>query len=463
MDKIGVVILAAGQGTRLKVDIAKPMAPLRGKKLIDYPLQTAIDFLRDEGPGRIGVVLGHKREEVQAYLEQSYKDQNLTYANQTQQNGTADAIKAYLRDCSWSNQCEYTLVLCADTPLLTQDIFKTLMKRIQDENLEAVAASFITPEPKGYGRILRHESGFKIVEEKDASPEQRKIQEVNSGLYLLKTQYLLNKIGSIGSNNASGEFYLTDIFSDSSRVEAICFEDEMSFLGVNNLAQLATSAEVLNQRKCMQIMLSGVFLLNPNQTYIEEDVQIGSGSSIAPGCSLIGKTQIAKNVVLETGVVIKDSRLDEGAQILAYSYIEQTQIGSKSSVGPFARLRAGTVLHQKVKIGNFVETKKATLHDEAKVSHLSYVGDAEIGKRSNLGCGFITCNYDGLNKHFTTIGEDCFIGSDTQVIAPVTIGDRSFVAAGSTVTQSVQAESFVISRGKQMTKPGLAKKFLKIP
>jgi bifunctional UDP-N-acetylglucosamine pyrophosphorylase / glucosamine-1-phosphate N-acetyltransferase len=463
VDKIGVVILAAGQGTRLKVEMAKPMVPLRGRRLVDYPLKAALDFLEATGPGRIGIVLGHKKEELRSYLDDNYAHVNLTFAIQAQQNGTADAIKAYLKDCSWAKDCEYTLVLCADTPLLTKDIFASLMSRMEGEKLQAIAASFETRKPTGYGRIVRGSPGFKIVEEKDATPQERNIQEVNSGLYLLKTEYLLSKIEGINSVNASGEFYLTDIFDEASRVEALCFDDELSFLGVNNLAQLATSGEVLNERKCLDLMLNGVFVTAPKQSYIEDDVKIGSGTIIAAGCSLSGKTTIAKNVVIENGAVIKDSEIDEGSQILAHSYLEQAKVGAMSSVGPFARLRPGTILHKKVKIGNFVETKKATLMDEAKVSHLSYVGDAEIGKRTNLGCGFITCNYDGANKHFTKIGDDCFVGSDSQIIAPVTIGDRSFIAAASTVTQSVQDESFVISRGKQTTKPGLAKKFLKLP
>lgn len=460
MDKIAVVILAAGQGTRLKIEAPKPLVPLRGKKLLDYPLGLAMTFIQDRG-GRIGLVLGHKKEEVKGHLNQHYQQANLSYAIQEQQLGTAHAIECFFKDCQWAKESEYTLVLCADTPLLTLDILNTLYERCQEAGLDGVAASFVTKNPKGYGRIERAPKGFRIIEEKDANDEIKRIQEVNSGLYLIKTSYLLHRLKGIEAKNAAKEFYLTDVFTPNAAVEALCFDQEQSFLGVNTLVQLTQAAQELNRRKCEALMLSGVFMENPESCVVHDDVCVGAESSIATQVQLLGQTKIGSGVSIEPGCIVKNSSLGDDIDLLAYSYLEEAKVAPGASVGPFARLRPGTQLDQKVKVGNFVEIKKAHLKAEAKVSHLSYVGDAEIGERTNLGCGFITCNYDGANKHFTKIGADCFIGSDSQTVAPVEIGQGSFVACSTTVTRSAPDESFIISRGRQETKPGLAKKFLK--
>ncbi len=461
MDKFGIVILAAGQGTRLKLELAKPLVPLRGKRLIDYALQASYQFMKKNGQGRIGVVVGHQREKVIAALGEKYIDLPLTYAVQEKQLGTADAVRAYFKDCTFADKCEWTLVMCADTPMISADVLDAFWQKISTGPFKGAAATFQTAKPKGYGRIVRASRGFKIVEEKDATIEERKIQEVNSGLYFIKTDFLITQLAKVGSENKSGEFYLTDVFAQNESVEAVLFEDEKLFLGVNNLVQLSEAGRYLNNAKCEQLMLSGVMMVAPEQIYIEDDVEVGAESILYGPSYFFGSTKIGKGCSVEAYTTIKNSKLADRVEILAGSHLEEAVVGERSTVGPMARLRPGTVLEKKVKIGNFVELKKAHLKDEAKVSHLSYVGDAEIGERSNLGCGFITCNYDGVNKHFTRIGQDCFVGSDTQIIAPVTIGDQCFIAAGSTITHSVESGAFAVARTRQETKPGLAKRFLK--
>jgi bifunctional UDP-N-acetylglucosamine pyrophosphorylase / glucosamine-1-phosphate N-acetyltransferase len=461
VDKLGIVILAAGQGTRLKLDVPKPLCPLRGRKLIDYVVDVSVVLGKRFAKSRIGAVVGHQRELVEEHLRTVHKSQSIDFAHQKMQLGTADAVRAYVDQCSWSKETDWTLIVCADTPCLDAELLFEAIDHTRSKRLQGCALSFKADTPKGYGRIVRGEKGFRIVEEKDASSEEKLITEVNSGVYFVQTSYLLEKLKSVDSKNKSGEFYLTDIFSIGSDVEALLLGDEKIFLGVNDLVQLAEANGILNRRKCMALMRSGVIIPTPETVHIDDEVEVGPESVIGSGSHLYGTTKLGRRVEIEPHCMIKSSQLDDGATLLAYSYLEQAHVGSRATVGPFARLRPGADLREKVKVGNFVEIKKAVLHAEAKVSHLSYVGDAEIGERSNIGCGFITCNYDGANKHFTKVGKDVFIGSDSQAVAPVEIGDGSFVACSSTITHSVEPGSFVISRGKQVTKPGMAKRFLK--
>lgn len=463
MNSLGIVILAAGQGTRLRLDCPKPLVPLRGRCLIDYVIDAAAGCRSSFKQSRFGVVTGHRKEEVERALSELFKSKKLDYdfAFQKEQKGTADAVRSYFRDCHWATQTDWTLVLCADTPLLTSQVLEQLRDYTLKYNLNGAAASFTTDVPYGYGRIVREKKGFRIVEQKDASKQEEAINEVNSGVYFLKTSYLVDKLSSVTADNKAKEFYLTDVFQVGESVEPVLLGCESTFLGVNDLIQLSESERVLNQRKCHELMLSGVRISNPNNVVIEDSVQVEAGSLIMDQSHLLGQTKVGAHVTIEPGCVIKSSKISDNVTLHAYSHIVDSVIGQGASIGPFARLRPGTDLGERVKIGNFVETKKSRLLNDAKVSHLSYIGDAEVGERSNIGCGFITCNYDGVKKHFTKIGADCFVGSDSQAVAPVEIGDRSFIACSSTVTQSVPADSFVISRGKQVVKPGLAKRFIR--
>ncbi|HXH73393.1 MAG TPA: bifunctional UDP-N-acetylglucosamine diphosphorylase/glucosamine-1-phosphate N-acetyltransferase GlmU [Bacteriovoracaceae bacterium] len=463
MDKsIGIIILAAGKGTRMKIETPKALVPALGKPLLDYVVNASVAFANESGlKAEIGVVIGHRKEMLEKWWENHIHKGSLKLAWQREQNGTADALKSCFNDQPHFWNHEYTLVACADTPMITPAQFVTLFEQLKSQSeFVGVAATFETKEPKGYGRIIKAPSGFHIVEEKDATPLEREITEVNSGFYILKTSHVKAVLGSIKNNNKSGEFYLTDLFKDEFKVKAVKFSSEVPFLGINTLEQLAHVNELLLEKKLKQLYADGVMILSPKTVYFDEQVKIGVGSVIYPGVTLLGDTQIGNQVTVESGSFIKNSRIANNVSILANSHLEEAIVETEAVIGPMARLRPGTEVGEHSKIGNFVEVKKSKLAAGVKISHLSYVGDAEIGENSNIGCGFITCNYDGVNKHKTKIGKNTFIGSDCQMVAPVTIGNDAFVAAGSTITKDIPDGAFGIARSVQSTKPGMAKRFL---
>ncbi len=462
-NSVGIVILAAGKGTRMKTDQPKALAPCAGKPLLDYVVQAALNFAKNSSlKAEIGVVVGHRKELLEQWHTHHSEKSAIKTAWQREQNGTADALKACFKDLPHFWNYDYTLVACADTPLISEKEFQILFNELQSQpDLVGVAATFETAKPTGYGRIQKGKQGFRIIEEKDASEEEKKITEVNSAFYFLKTTHVKAILNQIDNKNKSGEFYLTDLFQQDFAVKAIKFPSEKPFLGINTLEQLANVDKIIRAEKVRQLMLEGVRFLDPSLVYIESDVLIGLGSIIYPGCTFLGKTKIGNNVTIESNCFIKNSQVEDGADILASSYLEEAVVHSEATIGPMARLRPGTVIGAEAKIGNFVEVKKSKLARGVKVSHLSYIGDAEIGENSNIGCGFITCNYDGANKHQTKIGSNSFIGSDCQAVAPIEIGNDAFVAAGTTITKSVPDGAFAIARSQQVTKEGAAKKFIK--
>lgn len=462
-NSIGIVILAAGKGTRMKTDTPKALAMCAGKPLLDYVVDAAIKFAKNSSlKAEIGVVVGHRKDLLENWWNTHSMKSSMKIAWQKEQNGTADALKACFNDLPQFWTYDYTLVACADTPLITESEFNKLFQMMKENpDLVGVAATFETEVPTGYGRIIEGGKGFKIVEEKDADENQRKIKEVNSAFYVLKTSHVKSVLGQISNKNKSGEFYLTDLFQHEYSVKSVKFQSETPFLGINTLAQLAQVDQLTRDKIVQKLMIDGVRFLNPTQVYIESDVEIGVGSVIYPGCTIMGKTKIGTGVLVESNCFIKNSSISENAEILAGSYLEGAVVLDNATIGPMARLRPGTEIGPDAKIGNFVEVKKSKLGRGAKVSHLSYIGDAEIGENSNIGCGFITCNYDGANKHKTKIGSNTFIGSDCQVIAPIEIGNDAFIAAGSTITKSIPDGAFGIGRSPQVIKEGAAKKFLK--
>ncbi len=462
-NSIGIVILAAGKGTRMKIDTPKALVQALGKPLLDFVVDASLEFAHSSSlTAEIGVVVGHKKVMLEAWWNDHEKKSSLKLAWQKEQNGTADALKACFNDLPHFWNHTYTLVACADTPLISAAEFKQLFTELTSHpDYLGVAATFETSRPTGYGRIVQGESGFHIVEEKDATDSERKITEVNSGFYILKTAHVKAVLGSISNQNKSGEFYLTDLFQDKFKVKSVKFPSETPFLGINTLEQLSGVHDLLQAKKMKSLFAEGVQFLNASTTYVEQDVKIGVGTLVYPGVSLIGKTHIGQNVIIESGCFIKNSDIKDGAEILANSHLEESVVHMGASIGPMARLRPGADIGAEAKVGNFVEIKKSKLGAGAKVSHLSYVGDADIGENSNIGCGFITCNFDGANKHKTKIGKNTFIGSDCQMIAPVEIGDDAFVAAGSTITKNVPNGGFGIARSQQVVKEGAAKRFLK--
>jgi bifunctional UDP-N-acetylglucosamine pyrophosphorylase / glucosamine-1-phosphate N-acetyltransferase len=460
-DCISLVILAAGEGKRLKLKCPKPLAPIAGRKLIDFPLETALEFLSENNlSGEVTLVLGHGVEKIKNYVDG--KNKRIKSVVQKNQLGTADAVTSYLDSVSPSeDKSDYTFVMCSDTPMIGEKDLSNIYTEIKSQNLDGVAATFIAENPFGYGRILLSDKGFHIVEEKDADEETKKVQEVNSGLYIFKTSFLREEIKKISNKNKSSEFYLTDIFQDDKNVKSKCFEDEMIFYGVNDLEQLQRSERLIRWAHMRKLRDEGVRLIDLSHTYIDLDVSVQGGTCIYPNVFLEGKTHIGADCVIEAGSIIRNSTLHDNVVIKAYSHLEDSVVRSDASIGPYGRLRPGADIGEESKIGNFVEIKKSQLEKGVKVSHLSYVGDAEIGEDTNIGCGFITCNYDGKNKHKTTIGKNCFIGSDSQTVAPIEIGNDCFVASGSTINQPMEDGSFAISRPKQVTKSNLAKKFIK--
>lgn len=462
METVGIAVLAAGKGTRLKIDLPKALCPALGRNLVDHVVLAAQTFAKNAGlKCSITTVVGHKKEEVESHLKRTFPN-GMTFAWQREQRGTGDALRSYFSECPENTKAAYTFIVCADTPLVTASTFQRLWSELKsNSSLQALAGTFQTPTPKGYGRIIRGDKGFRIVEEKDATDQERKLNEVNSGFYLVRTDFLLKQLARIDNKNQSGEFYLTDVFSQDSEVAAVTYPDETEFLGVNTLEQLEQVTQILRRRKLSALMLDGVMCFDAASTWVDSDVVIGNGTILHPGVKIFGKTIIAKNVLIESGAIINDCQIEEGAEILAYCHLERAIVRSRAHVGPFARLRPETDIGAESKIGNFVELKKSRLHAGVKVSHLSYIGDADIGEESNIGCGFITCNYDGKEKHKTKIGSHVFIGSDVQVIAPISIGSKSFVAAGSTITKDLPEGAFGIARSNQTTKEGMAHRFLK--
>ncbi len=460
----GVAILAAGQGTRLKLNLPKVLSPCVGEVLINFPLNAADQFLAlEKMSGLIGVVVGHQRELVSDHLEKyrSKIKSSLKIAVQEVQNGTGGALREYFEQIPHAKDTVYTMVLCGDTPIIgSKDLQELFASLSADPKLNAVAASFIAKNPKGYGRIVRGGSGFRIVEEKDATDDIRKICEVNSGLYIAKTEFVLANLYQIDDKNKSNELYLTDLFKENHHVRPVCFPSEEVFVGVNTLKQLQVVSKTLYQMKCDDLLESGVRLFDSSSTYVDWTVEIGRGSYLYPNVIIEGNSSIGENCCIMANCHLIDTKISNDVTVKSFFSMEGASIQNSAVVGPFARLRPLANIGEGSKVGNFVEIKKSNLGKGVKVSHLSYVGDAEIGENTNIGCGFVSVNYDGVNKHKTSIGKNSFIGSGCNLIAPIKVGDSSFVAAGSTVNKDIPEGSFAIARGRQTNKDGLAKKFL---
>ncbi|SKA00130.1 UDP-N-acetylglucosamine pyrophosphorylase /glucosamine-1-phosphate N-acetyltransferase [Trichlorobacter thiogenes] len=451
MSVSAALILAAGKGTRMKSGLVKVLHELAGRPMLGWPLAAA----REAGAAQIVVVAGHQADLVQKRFA---TDTGIRIALQEEQLGTGHAVS-----CSLSQLGGLTgsvLILCGDTPLLTG---ATLQHLASEHAASGAAVTVLTARldrPFGYGRIVRDSEGRvrRIVEQKDASPEEQAIDEVNSGIYCMDLAFLRDHIGRLGSENAQNEYYLTDLVgiavAEHAGCAAVVADDPDEIMGVNDRVQLAHAASVLRQRINLQLMLSGVTLVDPAQTYIDAGVQVGSDTIIWPGCVLRGSTTIGSGCELESNVQVTDCSIADRVHLKAGSVLAESQVFEDVAIGPMAHLRPGTVLQAQVKIGNFVETKKVVMGVGSKASHLTYLGDAEVGRDVNIGCGTITCNYDGKRKHKTVIGDGVFVGSDVQLVAPVTVGANALIAAGTTVTQDVPPDSLAIARTPQVNKDG---------
>lgn len=449
--------MAAGLGTRMRSETAKVMHPILGRPMLTYPLAA----LRQLKPSKISVVIGHQGDLVEAAFN---GQPDLVFGRQIAMEGTADAFKTGLTALRNLDLDGAILVLNGDMPLVRKETLQTLFAahgRGTSKNSLTVG-TFITDVPGSYGRILRNKQDriTGIVENKDASAEQRLIREVNGGIYLIEPE-VLSLIDKIRPKNAAGEYYLTDIVALAAKAGfkvGGCMVGQEDLMGVNSRRELAEAADVLRLRIISGLMDSGVSVMHPESTFIHPDVKIGRDTIIYPNVIIEGSCRIGDGCTLYPGVRLVNAAIGKGVVIKDSSLIEESRVGDGCFVGPFAHLRPGSLLKKDVKVGNFVELKKTVLESGSKAMHLSYLGDASIGKNVNIGAGTITCNYDGINKNKTTIGEGAFIGSDTQLIAPVRIGKGAYVGAGSTVTSDVPSEALAVSRSKQRNIKGWAKK-----
>jgi bifunctional UDP-N-acetylglucosamine pyrophosphorylase / glucosamine-1-phosphate N-acetyltransferase len=450
--KLMAIVLAAGQGKRMKSKLYKVLHPVVGKPMVGH----VVDTLKHIQATRTIVVVGYGAEAVQAYL-----GDQVEYALQAQQHGTGHAV---LQAKEALGQEEgMTIVICGDTPLISEETLKNMIAMHQESSASATILTAKLDNPFGYGRIIRGEDNrvTRIVEQKDCTPEEAAVQEMNTGTYIFNNRKLFDALASVTNNNVQNEYYLTDVIGilagQKEVVQGYCMVDVTESIGVNDRVGLAEAEVLFKARINRQHMLNGVTIIDPANTYIETDVTIGSDTILLPGTILRGRTVIGENCTIGPQTEIIDSTIMDEVTI-KQSVVQDAYVDSDASVGPFAYLRPGAKIGKHVKIGDFVEIKNATLGEGTKVSHLSYVGDAVVGSNVNIGCGAITVNYDGFNKNLTEIDDDAFVGSNVNLIAPVRIGKGAYVVAGSTITHTVEDGDLAIARERQSNKPGYADK-----
>lgn len=440
---LAVITLAAGKGSRMKSDLPKVLHKLAGKPMLAHVLSSSAQL----NNAKQHVVIGHGAELVQ----QQITDFDISWAFQIEQNGTGHAVAQAMPNVDPEAT---VIVLYGDVPLIRSSTLQQLLDQTQaQKGLTLLTVKL--DNPMGYGRIVRNAAGEiqAIVEQKDASPEQLEINEVNTGILAVSAKYLNEWLPKLSSNNAQGEYYLTDIIamavSQGVAVSAIHPQDEYEVQGVNDRLQLAELERVYQRQLADDLLRAGVSLADPSRIDIRGSLKAGNDVVIDVGCVFEGEVTLADGVHVGPYCVIKNSHIGVGTELQAYSHLDQANTAENCQVGPYARLRPGADLHNKAKVGNFCEVKKAVVGEGAKVNHLTYIGDAIIGKNANIGAGTITCNYDGVNKFITEIGENSFIGSNSALVAPVKIGAGATVGAGSTITKDVEAEELAVARGKQ--------------
>ena len=453
---LDVVVLAAGQGTRMKSSLPKVLHPVAGRPMVAWAVKAAQDL----GARNVVVVTGHGAEQVEAALQAP----GVRFARQHEQLGTGHAFLCAAEALSGEGGGADLLVLYGDTPLLRPE---TLRDLLADHRAGGSAFTILTgelPDATGYGRIIRGPGGDveRIVEEKAATPEEKAVREFNSGVYVMNRR-APELARQITNGNAAGEYYLTDLLelyrAEGAPVRAFKLSDPDEVMGANDRTGLAEAEAILRRRINTAHMRAGVTLQAPDTVRIEDTVTLGRDVTVEPGVILRGHTQVADGVTLGAYSVITDSVLEAGVAIKPHSVLEGARVGAGSDVGPFARLRPGTVLGEGVHIGNFVETKNANLSAGVKAGHLAYLGDVEIGAETNVGAGTIVANFDGVNKHFTRVGAGVFIGSNSTLIAPRVVGDAAFIAAGSAVHEDVPEGAMAVARGKQRVLEGWSRRY----
>ena len=450
MTPLHLVVLAAGKGTRMKSAVPKVLHTAAGLPLIEHVLRTAAA----SSPASVVLIVGHQADAVEAALKSR---PGLRFALQEPQLGTGHALLQ--AEAALAGSGGTVVLLSGDVPLLRAGTLQTLVRRHEEAGAAATVLTAVVDDPTGYGRIERRDGHITaIVEHKDATPEQRAVREINSGIYAFDMAPLFGALREIGSANAQGEYYLPDLVKiyrgRGLTVETVTVEDAREIMGVNSRKELAQVADVLKAARNDALMAEGVTIVDPATAYIGADVTIGPDTIIHPNVQLEGRTRIGSGCEIQSGVRIVGSTLGDGVFVNNSCLIVDSTIGRGARLGPFAHIRPESSVGEDAHIGNFVELKKTTLGRGSKANHLAYLGDATIGERVNVGAGTITCNYDGTAKHRTTIEDGAFIGSDSQLIAPVRVGRGAYVAAGSSITDDVPAGSLAIARGKQVNKEG---------
>lgn len=450
MKNIKTIILAAGEGSRMKSKKAKVLHEILNKSMLDY----VIDGSKNCGSNEIAIVVGHKGDEV----KETINNNEIHYALQKEQNGTGHAV---MMAKDFIDDDKDILILYGDTPLIEGEKLKIAIEKHKENNAGATVITAITENPTGYGRIVRDNDKkfMKIVEEKDAVADVKNIQEINTGIYIFNGKILKEALNNLQNNNAQNEYYLTDclewIKNKNSLVQPIVADSIESYLGVNSRDQLAIATKIMQKRINKKHMDNGVTLIDPDTIYIDNDVEIGQDTIILAGCHIEGSTKIGEDCKIGAYSRLKDMKIGNNTEI-QHSTALNSSIGNDTVVGPYAYIRPDCNIGNSVKIGDFVEVKNSNIGDKTKVPHLSYVGDTDAGSGINFGCGSIMVNYDGKNKHRTIIKDGVFVGCNVNLVAPVTVEQNSFIAAGSTITKNVNENVLVFSRTKEQTeKPNL--------
>jgi bifunctional UDP-N-acetylglucosamine pyrophosphorylase/glucosamine-1-phosphate N-acetyltransferase len=455
---LGAVVMAAGLGKRMKSKLAKVLHPVAGRPMVLY----AVDLAQQLAGEHVAVVVGYQGKDVRAAIETGGPRPPVMIVEQTQQLGTGHAVQQ-ARDMfrRLGKALSAYLILNGDTPLLQAATLQALLRLHQDERAAVTLLTATVDDPAGYGRVVRARDGRaqKIVEDRDAAGAEKQIREINVGTYVMDGPFLFEALDKLQPRNAQGEYYVTDMVAlavaRGLRVAAMAVS-EAEGMGINTRGQLAAAEQEIRKRICAHWMQEGVTLRNPATTVVDADVVIGRDTVIYPGVALEGRTTIGEDCVIRSQTRISDSMLGHRVVVQDHCVIRDARLEDDTAIGPFAHLRPGAVLRRAAKVGNFVELKKAELGEGSKANHLSYLGDAKIGKGVNIGAGTITCNYDGTQKHETVIGDDVFVGSDTQFVAPVMIGKGAVIAAGATITADVPPDTLAIARAAQVNRPGWA-------
>lgn len=443
---IAVVILAAGQGTRMRSTHPKVLHSIGGKPMLEHVITATCSAIPDLPVSAMHVVIGHGADQVKS----AFQSDIAHWVMQSKQLGTGHAVKEAAPACKGA---DIVLVLYGDVPLIRPETLNALISASQGKKLALLTVQ--TEEPYGYGRIIRNaDNEIKaIVEEKDATPTQKAIKEINTGIMAIPGNYLEKWLHALKNDNTQGEFYLTDVVELAAAEGVPVTHTHPSgvteVLGVNNRRQQAQLEREYQRFQCEQLMDAGVTLLDPSRTDIRGQLEAGQDVIIDTNCIFEGTVSLGNNVTIGSGCIIRNTSICDNTQVAAYSLIDDSQIDSHCTIGPFARLRPGTHLKKSAKIGNFVETKKAQIGEGSKVNHLSYVGDAEVGQNVNIGAGTVTCNYDGVNKYKTIIKDNAFVGSNTALVAPVSVGMTATIGAGSTITGNIDNEQLAVARSRQ--------------